>query len=437
MFQKIASRYSFVILDITLKLFTLIYTLSSNYFLEKQEFNEVSFFRTTLAMVVGLTATALGYYIFNYYNSVRNDREEYSKFINLVIIIPLASILISSILIFLYPEVIGINKITSVSPIILTLIFVCSILSQVLIYLVKAIGGFEREIKKYLVLNLALMSLTVILLTSKITNIQYYILLLFYFISTILYFLVIYKSLDKKYFLKALNLKSSPFDTKFKKFYIPNFLESLLSVPRTWLSFTVFIYIIGFNNIGEILLIQMILGLFIFFCNSFVMNKYTEINCENISTRTRSLNNNTTPILILSMGMVCITILFWDLIKTILKISQITDFQILILCIATIIQAILLPLGTLFKKNNLSKLTLYHNMIFLIIFILLEYLLLMKIGETGYYWAYSISWLVILLVMAFQSIKYNVCSPKKILIMLSSIISLYYILYVFFIQANS
>lgn len=434
MLKKITHKYSFVILDIILRLFTLIYTLSSNYFLDTFEFNKVSFFRTTIAMIVGLTSTALGYFILNFYNTSKNTPTELSKIINLTLILPIFSIVTSAILIFIFPNLIGIARITEINSSILFLICLFSITSQIFIYIIKVVGGLEKNIISYLLLNIILIIVTVLSLYSKINNAQYYTLLAFYLTSSILYFLIILKSSEKKKIIESFNIKTNPFDSNFRSFYIPNFIESLLSVPRTWLSFTVFIYIIGFNQIGEILLIQMCLGLFIFLCNSFTLNKYIEINSNNLSTRTISLNQNVKPVLFLSLIMVFTTIIFWDLIKSILKISQITDNQILILCIATIIQAIQLPFGTIFKKNNLSKLTLYHNLILLISFILIECILLKTIGETGYYWAYSISWLIVLFVMSFQSIKYNVCSPKKLLVLTSSIISLYLILFLTFIN---
>jgi len=210
---------------------------------------------------------------------------------------------------------------------------------------------------------------------------------------------------------EGFSLNSYPFDRRFKTFYLPNLLESLLSVPRTWLSFTIFIYIIGFDYIGEILLVQMILGLFIFVCNSFVLNAYEKINCDNLNSRTSSLKLGLKPIVLLSTTMVIVTILFWDSIKQIINLDQINDLQILILCAATIIQAFLLPLGAIFKKYGLSKLTLQHNMLFLILFISLEYIFLVEFGEIGYYWAYSLSWGIVFCTMFYQAIKYKVCSP--------------------------
>ena len=386
----------------------LVFTIASNHFLEKEVFNELSYFRSTLAMLVGLSTTALGYYILNYSEDI-SKKEKSAGYNSFIVLIQVISFIIIGIIINLAPNIIGIDKLDNTNSMLLWLMSIVAITFQILLFYARATEAITETIS-FIILTAGMIILAVILFNVReITHIYYF--LTFYYTV-----ILIYMAYKLNGYLSFAFCFTSINKERINSFYLPNFLESLVSVPRTWLSLYILIMFVGISNVGEIILIQMLLGLFIFLCNSFMMNSYLDVtNTGSVEDKMLSIDKPLKIIGFLSLTFILSSSLFWSYIKIALKIDNTSDVQILILCLSSIIQVFLIPLGALYKKNGLSKLTLSHNLIYFCIFVVLEVSLLFIFDINGYYFAYLISWVVIAGYMLYQACLLDLCKVKEYL----------------------
>jgi hypothetical protein len=407
--KNVIDNYSFVVLDLILKIYLLYFVFITNEILEKEIFDQVSYLRATIGMFTGIAATALGFYIFNYYKEALADKNIVREmlFLNVVVLFSCLSIFI--VIMFFFPSLIHFDKLDIGNELYFLLICLLSMISQILIYYLKVMVDFSNYAFKYFMLMLLIFILTIFLIKYDSNNGPFITLIIYYLIN-VLFFIYCFFKEDRIVFFKELRLHDILRSDRVRQFYIPNLLESIMSVPRVWASISVLIFLIGFSGVGEILLIQMILGLFVFFCNSLVLNFYIEIEVGTLDERNRSLKKISKKIGPISIIFIIFAIVIWDTLKNILEITVLNDAFILVLCLGALIQIYILPIGLIFKKYSLSKLTLFHNVFYTSMFLLLEVILLEYIGLLGYALALFFAWLLLLVLIIYQSNKYSVVS---------------------------
>ncbi|HFQ5292031.1 TPA: hypothetical protein ACGUXT_001219 [Vibrio vulnificus] len=430
--RKIIENNIFVILDVCIKAYLLYFIIVASHNLDKEVFSQVSYFRATILMFTGISVTAIGYYIFNFAKLSSNE----NKIIHKINALTLSSVSISSVIFFVlmvfYPTAIHFDGLPSYYSL-FTLILLSSTMSQVLIYYVKAFSHISyNNVIVYLLITCVLLIVTYLLLAGQSGDNAYWVLSLYYTFN-ILYFcyLLAFKpNIENKLdFLKVTN----PIDGNFSSFFIPNFTESLVSVPKTWIATSIIVSILGFKFVGEILIIQMLLGLFIFLCNSILMNAYLSISVVTRSESYSALERLIKPVRVLNLAMVFIVITLWDWIRKIFNINILSDDLAFLLISSTIIQSYLMAIGLIFKKKGHSKLTLIHNFIFIFVWFLSEWILLNHVGIDGYGYAFILSWSIIFILMIFQANMYQIVPVYKYTLEVISIIAIFAFLFWLFV----
>jgi O-antigen/teichoic acid export membrane protein len=417
MFDKILNKYSLVVLDLNTKLFFILFTYLTTLYLSKEDFNEFAYYRTTLMMMVGLSVTGLGFFILNYFNEVKDNFIELKKLNSVsLFIILLASICIFFVL-FFFRDLLHLSNIfNAIDFFTLYILIVFAILFQISIYYIKVLNCFKDIAKYYLGFFIIFVGLTFYLLSKYEINGAVLDLLLLYLILSTSFIFIVLKKLNKMYKNYSSYFTINIFDNKFKSFLIPNILESFLSVPRTWLSMFIFIQLLSFNGVGDLILLQMILGMFIFFIQSLLMNEYTQIDLKIKKNRYTKIKKIKKIINISIVILIVIINIFWIQLQEILNITELSNEFILLLYIGTIIQAQLMIIGMVFKKTNYSKLTFYHNLFYAISFLLIEYILILNFGQIGYSIAFLTAWLLTYSYMAYHLNKFELLSIKSIFV---------------------
>lgn len=428
------SSHAFLILDVSGKLFTLFFAALTNHYLDKLFFSEVSYFRTTLVMVVGLISNALGYYILNYYSEFKSSPCKFERFWGLILVIPVIGLSTYFLLVQIFPAYFNFKNTSAVPNLILILIFIFATPAQIVVFLLKVLDVGWRGV----VCNLILTSLSLVVLTLGLAfsypGIPYYTMILYYAFSVFLGFLIIFKSDDYQIIKGAIiNVKLSATDG-FRSFYLPNLLESFISVPIAWIAITICMKNSGPETIGELLLLQMILGLFVFFCNSIVLNFYTSIPLGNTDQRSRAFYFLEHKVNVISFILILFVVFLWSELHRLLKIVHMSDMEIILMIVGAIIQASLIPLGIIFKRERLSKLTLIHNIVYGSVFVLSE-LFFIKISYAySYAAAFTFAWVLVLLLMIMQTHVYKLVHLKYFVVRLLSLIIFLFFSYYLFVR---
>jgi len=409
----IIKKNSFIILDVSLKIFTLLFTLIANHILEKSDFNELSYFRTSLTMAVGLVSTALGFYILTYFHDSKNNKLDFSSFLSTVLTCYIFGTALSLSIIVLFSSELHLSTIISNNIYFYLSIVLFAITSQILIFFMKVTHALTNVIRIYIFI-IFFVSIFSFFSISYFNNIgAYWSLFLFYISITFLFLYSISNPISET--LKT-NLGWQyvyPFGARFRQFLIPNYLESFLSVPRSWLTIFIFIEMIGFESIGDILLIQMLLGLFVFVIQSIVMNEYDRVNITSINSRDCYIRVVNKKIDALILVFIFTVVLFWDIFKDFLNITQMSDLSILIFCLSTILQVKIIPFGMLYKRMEYAKTSFGQNLFFTVALIISVILCLKYIGIEGYTIAFLVSWCLTMSLIYWQSYQIKLARVSR------------------------
>ena len=117
--KNFLNRYSLLLLDLSTKLFFIYFTYLTTMFLSKDDFNQLSYYRTTLMMMVGLTVTGIGYYILNFFNKFRENELDFTKLNSTVILVFISSSILIFISLLFFNEKLHLNYILEYLDIVL------------------------------------------------------------------------------------------------------------------------------------------------------------------------------------------------------------------------------------------------------------------------------------------------------------------------------
>jgi len=170
---------------------------------------------------------------------------------------------------------------------------------------------------------------------------------------------------------------------------------------------------IGFESIGDILLIQMLLGLFVFVIQSIVMNEYDRVNITSINSRDCYIRVVNKKIDALILVFIFTVVLFWDIFKDFLNITQMSDLSILIFCLSTILQVKIIPFGMLYKRMEYAKTSFGQNLFFTVALIISVILCLKYIGIEGYTIAFLVSWCLTMSLIYWQSYQIKLARVSR------------------------
>lgn len=399
MIRKFKNHY-FVIFDVLMKLFGLFFTLFANYYLAKSDFNELSYFRNTLTMTVGLVTTGLSFYILNFYQtSKKNSKDRDIYFITIIFSLTFGTI-ISLLSIYIFHTQLHLDHLLEKYDILIYVLVILAIFSQAMIYILKVTKCLDRIVFRFVLTTTLCVVFSFFSMSDGNVLNAYITLCLFYSLNSILF---IYAIKDKIKLANEIKMVY-PIDYRFKNFLIPSYLESFLSVPRSWLTIYIFSTFVGFMYVGDILIILMILNLFVFVIQSLVMNEFDRIDITSLNSRNKYLSEINNKIDFLLIIYVVVIVFLLDYVKNILKLDQITDVSILMLCIATLIQVKILPVGIIFKRVGAAKDSFKQNALFSILLVTSSLFFIKILGSVGFGISYVFSW-VITLVYIFWSVK--------------------------------
>lgn len=408
-------RNSFVVFDVSLKFFGLAFTLLANYFLSKQSFNELSYFRTTLTMFVGLTTTGLSYYILNYHNKFIPDKDNRSIYLSTILFFFAIGMFVAATLLIFFPETLNLSGIVDDRVLFFVAIIIFGTFTQLCIYILKSARLLDNIAIPFFISTIIFLGLSG--MTLLYIDFVYEILFLYYALTAILFFMLLFK--EYRSIVSINDFFNNPFSAKeFKDFIVPSYLESFLSVPRTWITIFVFSTFVGFEKIGDILIIQMIFNLFVFVIQSIVMNEFDRIDVYDINSRTSYLSSINKKLDVLLWLYIFVVVFLHEYIMGLLNLTEISGFEIILLSIATLIQCKILPIGVLFKRMEFAKVSFNHNLFFTVLLVITTVAFIYLFNSIGYGMSYAFSWGMTLVYILWSSVRLNIVHIKTSLLML-------------------
>lgn len=424
-------KYSFVVIDITLKVFFFVYTYQTSLLLDTQDFDMLSYFRNTIIMFSALSTTAIGIYFINYFQDIKN--ENINAYYTLGLITYLAILFMVILVLFFFQSVLHLTSflnIVNFSFLVLMLIVVS--LSQMFVFMAKANGNISTKIIK---------SILFLVVTSIV--IGFVIIIEYKLVGAIYYFVAVYFGLclvlvNKNIFLKINNFKIDKkyFYEKLKIFIVPNFLESVLSIVAPWSMIYILTTFNGFNGVGDLLFYQALLGLSTFFVYSLSLNNFNGIekNIENIREYIdKALANyfKATIVVLFIVGM------FSSELLTLFHFKTLSEYNLIFLILGVVIQNQIVVTAIIFKRIELSKRTLLHNFILSICLVGFSYILIRNYSIEGYGFAYLLTWMTVYAVILYDFNKYIQFKPSRFLVnflLLSSVFLTVYFLSKFIVM---
>lgn len=360
------------------------------------------------------------------YYDQRKDEKLRVSYDSTVVFILLCGCLLITLSLFFFKDILKLSFISSDTMWLYISIIVLSMFSQTMVFLLKASEVVHKVVKVYLLINCVLILNSIFFVINFKYSGAIFSLFSFYFMSTLISTFTLYS-----YWKSSLStiFTHTPFDLRFREYLVPNYIESLFSVPRNWLSVYILISMVGFAIVGEVMLVQMILGLFSFFNQSLIMNEYNKIDvtCKNKQLQWVVSLNKKIDILILSF--IAIILITWDLTKNILNINTLTDYSIVFLISASIVQVKILPIGMLIKRLGKAKLSLKHNILFTTILLSSNLFFIYFFGSSGFAFSFLFSWSATLLYILMDIKRLCIINPRSLILNYTAIILILPVLY--------
>lgn len=403
-------KYSFVVIDIALKIFFFVYTYQTSLLLETQDFDMLSYVRNTIVMFSALSTTAIGLYYINYFQDIKN--ENIYAYYTLGILTYITILVIVIIILFFFQDRLHISSfIDIVDFLFIVLMLLVISLCQLFVFIAKANGNISTKIIK-----------SILLLIVTFTVIGTFIIIKYKLLGAIYYFVAVYIGLclvflNKNIFLNINNFKINKkyFFEKLKIFIVPNFLESVLSIIAPWSMIYILTAFNGFNGVGDLLFYQALLGLSTFFVYSLSLNNFNRIekDIENIREYiSKALSNyfKITMIVLFIIGMFSAELL------KVFHFRTLSELNLIFLILGVVIQNQITVTSIIFKRIELSKRTLLHNFILSICLVGFSYILIRNYSIEGYGFAYLLTWMTVYAVILYDFHKYIQFKPYRFLV---------------------